>query len=49
MNRSVRTSITAAEFSLRSILIARYSRLNSSITLSMRNFLPSWIRLLTKS
>ena len=49
MNRSVRTSITAVEFSFRSILIDRHSRVNSSITLSIRNFLPSCVRLSTKS
>lgn len=39
----------ALELSLRSIRIARHSRVYSSITLSMRNFLPSWVRPSTKS
>ena len=36
-------------FSLRATRIARHSWVNSSMTLSIRNFLPSWVRSSTKS
>jgi len=49
MKRSDRTSMTSVDFSFRSILIARHSRVNSSMTFSMRNFLPLWVRSSTKS
>ena len=49
MNRSDRASMTLVELSLRSMRIARHSRVNSSMMLSMRNFLPSWVRPSTKS
>ncbi|RJL02803.1 hypothetical protein D3P06_11025 [Paracoccus aestuarii] len=49
MNRSVGTSITAVESSLRSIRLARHSRANSSMTLSIRNLLLSCVRLRAKS
>src|SRR4051812_204974 len=39
MKRSDRTSMTSADFSFRSIRIARHSRVNSSMTFSMRNLL----------
>src|SRR6188472_1969037 len=42
MNRSDRASMTSVELSLRSMRIARHSRVNSSMMLSMRNFLPLW-------
>src|SRR6476469_1898492 len=42
MNRSDKTSMTSVELSLRSIRIARHSLVNSSMMLSMRNFLPLW-------
>ena len=41
--------MTSVDFSLRSIRIARHSRVNSSMTFSMRNFLPLWVRSSTKS
>src|SRR6187455_3497529 len=49
MNRSDKTSMTSVELSLRSIRIARHSLVNSSMMLSMRNFLPLWVRPSTKS
>src|SRR6187455_3297124 len=49
MNRSDRASMTSVELSLRSMRIARHSRVNSSMMLSMRNFLPLWVRPSTKS
>ena len=49
MNRSDSTSITSMAFSLRATRIARLSCVNSSSTLSMRYFLPSWVRSSTKS
>ncbi len=44
MNRSVRTSITSVEFSFRSTLIAKHSRLYSSRMFSVRKALPSSVR-----
>lgn len=44
MNRSDRTSMTSVGLSLRSMRIASASCVNSSITLSMRYFLPSSVR-----
>ena len=41
MNRSVNTSMTSIEESLRRTRMARLSRVNSSRTLSMRKALPS--------
>ena len=49
MKRSDRTSMTSVDLSLRSTRIARHSRVNSSMTFSMRNFLPLWVRSSTKS
>jgi hypothetical protein len=49
LKRSDRTSITSVDFSFRSTRIVRHSRVNSSMTLSMRSFLPSWVRSSTKS
>ena len=43
------TSMTSVDLSLRLIRIARHSRVNSSMTLSMRYFRPSWVRSSTKS
>ena len=37
------------DLSFRSMRIARHSRVNSSMTFSMRNFLPLWVRSSTKS
>jgi hypothetical protein len=37
------------DFSFRSMRIARHSRVNSSMTLSMRNLRPLWVRSSTKS
>jgi hypothetical protein len=42
-------SITSALLSRRATLIARHSRVNSSIRHGMRYFLPSWVRSSTKS
>ena len=41
MNWSASTSITSVELSFRLTRMARHSRLNSSIRLSIRIFLPS--------
>jgi hypothetical protein len=49
LKRSDRTSMTSVDFSFRSTRIARRSRVNSSMTLSMRSFLPLWVRSSTKS
>src|SRR5947208_3555592 len=49
MNRSDSTSMTSMALSLRATRIARLSCVNSSRTLSMRYFLPSWVRSSTKS
>jgi len=49
MNRSVSTSITSVEPSLRPTRIARHSRLNSSTTLRVRNLRPSRVRSSTRS
>jgi len=49
MKRSDSTSMTSVELSFRSIRIAGHSRVNSSMRFSMRNLLPSWVRLSTKS
>jgi len=49
MNSSARTSMTSIYFSLRRTRIARLSWVNSSITLSIRYFLPSCVRSSTKS
>ncbi len=49
MKRSERTSMTSVDFNFRSMRIARPSRVNSSMTFNMRNFLPSWVRSSTKS
>ena len=49
MNWSASTSITSVELSVRETRMARHSRVNSSMRLSMRNFLPSYVRLSTKS
>ena len=49
MNRSESTSITSTAFSFRLTLMARHSRVNSSMMLSMRNLRPSWVRSSTKS
>ena len=40
---------TSVDLSRRSMRIARHSRVNSSMMLSMRYFLPSWVRSSTKS
>src|SRR5436309_11330321 len=47
--RSDSTSITSIALSLRATRIARHSWVNSSITLSIRYLLPSWVRSSTKS
>jgi hypothetical protein len=44
MKRSESTSMTSVDLSLRLTRIAMHSRVNSSITLSMRYFLPLWVR-----
>lgn len=44
MNKSESTAITSAPFSLRAILMARHSGVNSSTTLIIRNLRPSWVR-----
>lgn len=49
MKRSDGTSTTSVDLGLRSMRIAGQSRVNSSMTSSMRNFLPSWVRSSTKS
>src|ERR1700687_5634849 len=49
MNSSLRTSITSIDFSLRRTLIAKLSCVNSSTTLSIRYFLPSWLRAQTET
>ncbi len=41
--------MTSAALSLRATRIAEHSRLDSSITLSIRNLRPSWVRAATKS
>ena len=40
---------TLSEFNLRSTTTAMHRLVNSSITVSMRNFLPSCVRSMTKS
>ncbi len=49
INRSVRASITSAEFSLRFTRIVRHSRLSSLRIFSVRNAAPSLVRQWTKS
>ncbi len=49
MNWSAKTSMTSVNWSFRLTRMARHSRVNSSTRLSMRTFLPSWVRLSTKS
>ena len=49
MNRSESTSMTSIALSVRSTRMARHSWVNSSMTLSMRNFRPLWVRSSTKS
>jgi hypothetical protein len=49
MNSSVNVASTSSLDSRRATTIARLSRVNASITVSMRNFLPSWVRSSTKS
>ena len=49
MKRSVSTSMTSVELSLRFTRIARHSRLNSSRMFSVRKALPSSVRWWTKS
>src|SRR5215210_656237 len=49
MNKSESTSMTSMALSLRSTRMARHSCVNSSMTLSIRNFRPSWVRSSTKS
>ena len=49
MKRSDNTSITSMALSFAELRIARHSWVNSSITLSIRYFRPSWVRSSTKS
>jgi hypothetical protein len=49
LKRSDRMSMTSVDFSFRSTRIARHSRVNASMTLSMRSFLPLCVRSSTKS
>jgi integrase len=49
MKRSERASITSMLFSLRETRMARHSWVNSSMTLSILNRLPSWVRSSMKS
>jgi hypothetical protein len=49
MKRSVKASTTSVELSLRSTRIVSASFVNSSMMLSARKILPSWVRSWTKS